>query len=40
MPSVVEIGLVDLKKKIEMWKVYDSNNHDDGQIFFLSEKLI
>ena len=33
MPSLVEIGPVGLKKKMNMWKVYseDNNNDDDGQ---------
>ena len=32
MPSLVEIGPVVLEKKMKMWKVYDNNDDDNGQI--------
>ena len=47
MPSLVEIGLVVLEKKLKMWKVYDKDNdddyndnvNDDGQIFIRKAHL-
>ena len=31
VPNLVEIGPVVLKKKMEMWKVYDDDDKDDEQ---------
>ena len=29
MPSLLEIGPVDLEKKMKMWKVYDNDDNDN-----------